>query len=100
MKEKGKDGKVREKVELAEGGGKGKARMVEKKQEGVSHNVIEPKSMPAAQFMPVHKSCVEDRVWACSGMVAHVKAGDSALSFQQRIIDAGFPNVIVTPLGG
>jgi hypothetical protein len=42
LKEKGKDGKVREKVELAEGGGKGKAQMVEKKQEGVSHTVIEP----------------------------------------------------------
>jgi hypothetical protein len=33
-------------------------------------------------------------------MVAQIKAGDSVLSFQQRIEEAGFPNVTVTPLGG
>ena len=67
----------------------------------VLHTVTAPNNnTTAAQFIPVYKSCLEDREWACSGMIAYVKAGDSTLSFQQRIIDVGFPNVIVTPLGG
>jgi len=58
------------------------------------------KNTQAAHFPPIYKTSVEDRTWVNSGMVAHVKAGDSTLSFQQRIDDAGFPNVIVTLLGG
>ncbi|CAG9768404.1 unnamed protein product [Ceutorhynchus assimilis] len=33
-------------------------------------------------------------------MIARVIAGDSALDLQQRVEDAGFPNVVVTPMGG
>ena len=67
----------------------------------MSHTVTAPNNnTTTAQFISMYKSCLEDREWVCSGMIAYVKAGDSILSFQQRIIDAGFPNVIVTPLGG
>ena len=52
------------------------------------------------KFRPVYNSCVEDRKWANSGLVATVIAGESALSLQQRVKDAGFPNVVVIPLGG
>jgi len=58
------------------------------------------KGTQTSQFIPIYKSSLEDRTWACSGMVAHMKAGDSAFSFQQWIEDADFPNVVVTPLGG
>lgn len=38
-------------------------------------------------------------MWANEGMVATVTSGDSSLSLQQRVDDAGFVNVVVTPLG-
>jgi len=90
-------GKVRETEEEGDGGGWGQGRFEEKKIAGMSKAFIVSKVIPATKFIPVYQ---EDRARASSGMVAHIKEGDSALSFQQRIEDAGFPNVIVTPLGG
>jgi len=99
-KEERKTGKEREKAVVNGGGDKGNMLVEEKK--GVaklkSDNVLT--ETPTTQFIPVFKSCEEDRVWANSGMVAHIKAGDSVLSYKQCIADAGFPNVTVTPLGG
>lgn len=46
-----------------------------------------------------YKSVPEDRSWACSGMVAKITSGDALLSVQQRVADAGFHHVVVTPLG-
>ena len=79
-------------------GTKGKPRPEKQCDDGVF--VTASKGRQASQFIPIYKSSLEDRAWARSGMVAYVKAGDSTLSFQQRIKDAGFPNVVVTPLGG
>jgi len=99
-REEGKAGKVREKVVVSGGGGKGNVRLEEKNFAGKPKSVTAPTETPAAQFTLVFKSCKKDRAWASSGMVAHIKVGDSALSFQQRIKVVGFPNVTVTPLGG
>ena len=99
-REEGKAGKVREKGVVSGGGGKGNVQLEEKNFAGKPKSVTLPTEIPAAQFILVFKSCEEDRAWARSGMVAHIKAGDSALSFQQRIEDVGFPNVTVTPLVG
>ena len=92
--------KVTEKKKMVagEGGIKGKPRSEKNSDDGVS--VLASKGTQASYFILIYKSSVEDRSWARSGMVSHVKAGDSALSFQQWIEDAGFPNVVVTPLGG
>jgi hypothetical protein len=73
---------------------------VEKKQAAVMKPDHGLNNKQQAHFIPVYNSCVQDRAWANSGLIAHVKAGDTVLSFQQRIIDAGFSNVMVTPLGG
>ena len=51
-------------------------------------------------FVPVYNSDVEDRKWATSGMIVTVHVGDSVVALQQRIVDAGFPYVTVTPMGG
>lgn len=50
--------------------------------------------------MLLYNSKPEDRLWADGGMVAKVVSGDSSLSLQQRVEDAGFTNVVVTPMGG
>jgi len=47
----------------------------------------------------LYSSKEEDRLWAIRGMVAKVVSGDSSLSIQQRVVDAGFDNVVVTPMG-
>ena len=82
-REERKAGKVREKVEVDDGGGKGKGRLEERKIVGMPKTFTAPKEIRATQFTPVYMSCKEDRAWASSSMVAHIKAGDSALSFQQ-----------------
>lgn len=46
-----------------------------------------------------YNSNPEDCLWASGGMVARVVSGDSSLSLQQRVDDAGFANVVVTPMG-
>ena len=51
------------------------------------------------KFILMYKSCVEDRNWASRGMNATVIEGDSAVELQQRVEDAGFPSVVVIPLG-
>ena len=43
----------------------------------------------------LYNSKPEDRVWASGGMVATVVSGDSSLSLQQRVEDAGFANVVI-----
>jgi len=50
-------------------------------------------------FIPSYKSTMEDRNWAENGVVASVLGGDSTLTLQQRIEDAGFHIVVVTPMG-
>jgi len=52
------------------------------------------------QFIPTFKSRPDDRNWAKSEMVATVLGGDSSLALQQRVDDAGFNHVYVTPMGG
>jgi len=52
------------------------------------------------KFIPSLKSKVEDRQWARLGMVASVIEGDSTLALQQQVEDAGFNQVVVTPMGG
>jgi len=47
----------------------------------------------------LYNSKLEDHVWPSGGMVATVVSGDSSLSLQQRVEDAGFANVVVTPMG-
>ncbi|AES97288.1 DUF4283 domain protein [Medicago truncatula] len=42
----------------------------------------------------------QDLKWAQSGMVSLVLEGESSLAIQQKVDDAGFPNVVVTQLGG
>jgi hypothetical protein len=51
-------------------------------------------------FIPSFSTQKEDRKWANAGMVASVIDGNSALDIQQRVEDAGFSGVVVTPLGG
>jgi len=47
----------------------------------------------------LYSSKEEDRLWANRGMVTKVVSGDSSLSLQQRVDDAWFDNVVVTPMG-
>lgn len=54
----------------------------------------------AEAFVPVFKAKAEDISWAQSGMVAEVIFGDSVIDIHHQVHDAGFPHVIVTPLGG
>ncbi|AES70226.2 hypothetical protein MTR_3g049960 [Medicago truncatula] len=46
--------------------------------------------------MLLYNSTSEDRLWANGGIVAKVVSGDSSLSLQQRVGDAGFSNIVVT----
>jgi hypothetical protein len=98
--EERKGGKAGGKEQPVAGGGKGIGRVEELNLDGLLHSAAATTQQQPARFIPAYTSCKEDREWATSGMVAQIKAGDSALSFQQRIEDAGFPNVSVTPLGG
>ena len=63
-----------------------------------SHHAAQEREVQ--RFIPSYKSLVEDRNWAEKGMVASVFEGDSTLSLQQRIEDAGFKTVVVTSMGG
>jgi len=47
-----------------------------------------------------YQSDKEDRDWASAGIVAMVTSGESILSIQQRVEDAGFINKGVIPMGG
>lgn len=66
-------------------------------------SVWQPKERKAEESGGVKQLCYssnpEDCLWAAGGMVARVVSGDSSLSLQQRVEDAGFVNVVVTPLG-
>jgi len=52
-----------------------------------------------SENMLLYNSKSEDKLWATGGMVAKVASGDSSLSIQQWVEDAGFMNIIVTPMG-
>lgn len=52
------------------------------------------------KFVPAFSSSLEDRKWAQSSMVASIVEGESALALQQRVEDAGFNQMVVTPMGG
>jgi len=54
---------------------------------------------PKQRYLPLYRSIPEDQSWANAGMVASVISGDSSLHIQQQFDDAGFNNVIVTPMG-
>lgn len=69
--------------------------VVGKKESGTSKE-----QQSKTQFIPVSKSSLEDRKWADSGMVASIVSGDSMLSLQQWVEDAGFHHIVVTPMGG
>ena len=62
--------------------------------------VVKQQQQVTSKYVPVYKSWEEDRLWAKSGMVATISVGDSALSLQQRIEDAGFFHIVATPMGG
>lgn len=47
-----------------------------------------------------YKSDPVDRDWAGSGLVATIVTGETSLSIQQRVEDAGFINVEFIPMGG
>lgn len=51
-------------------------------------------------YVPIYITNKADRTWASTIMVATVIAGNSAVAMQQRVDDAGFPHVVVTPMGG
>jgi len=89
-----------------EGEGKGTVVVVGKKKERVEPKVKKVEEKEVAQTkvgisegVLVYTSTPEDRLWANGGMVAKVVSGDSSLSIQQRLEDAGFNNVVVTLMG-
>jgi hypothetical protein len=82
---------------------KGKVRSVRGRKEeepAVGNNKQERNVSQNIQFIPKFNSKQEDRRLASSGRVASVIEGDSALSLQHRVEDAGFSHVVVTPRGG
>jgi len=94
------EGEVRKKEEKKMEEGK---KEEERKQEGLQ-KVEKEATIDGARpvdniVLLLYNSKPEDRLWAKGGMVAKVVSGDSSLSLQQRVEDAGFVNVIVTPMG-
>jgi len=65
-----------------------------------ANNAAAVNSQAHFRFSPVYSSAAEDRTWATSGLIATVHGGDSVVALQQRVVDAGFPFVLVTPMGG
>jgi hypothetical protein len=57
------------------------------------------KDQGTTRVIPRYTSVLQDHNWATSGMVATAVTGDSTLSLQQRVEDAGFNSVVVTPMG-
>jgi hypothetical protein len=51
------------------------------------------------QLVRSYRSQLEDVSWARRGVVATVSNGEAVPLVQQRIVDAGFDTVIITPLG-
>jgi len=49
--------------------------------------------------IPSYTSLIEDCNWVRAGMVATSVSGDSTLAIQQRVEDAGFSSIVVTPMG-
>lgn len=47
----------------------------------------------------MYTSTSKDRLWANGRLVEKVVSGDSSLSIQQRLVDAGISNVVVAPMG-
>ena len=65
-----------------------------------TNNTAAVNSKACFRFSPVYSSAAADRSWATSGLIATVHGGDSVAARQQRVEDAGFPFVVVTPMGG
>lgn len=72
----------------------------EGKESAADAKAMKSPSKNTFHFLLVYNSKVEDRKWATSVMIATVHDGDSTLALQQCVEDAGFYNVVVTPLGG
>lgn len=85
-------GKKKERVADGERGWKPKGRKVEETDAAQTNDGL-------FEGVLVYTSTSENRLWAKGGMVAKVVSGDSALSIQPRLEDAGFNNVVVTPMG-
>jgi len=58
------------------------------------------KKQQRSRYVPIFNSRSQDLKWAHSGMVATMSKEESALVIQQKVEDAGFPNVVVTPMRG
>jgi len=71
---------------------------------GITPHLVDGKQPQQGQFetkfIPSYAASEEDTNWANAGMVVNIISGDSALDIQQRVVDAGFSGVVVTPLGG
>jgi len=94
----GKGGVVKGGREQAAGGGKKNVRREEERKIEQQRTAFVHKQQQV--YVLVFNTSLEDRKWASGGMVASVINGDSALSWQQRVEDAGFQHVVVIPLGG
>jgi hypothetical protein len=75
-----------------------------KKEPPVKHKPVNGNTMVQqqgpARLIPKYSSELEDRKWATSGMVATAVGEDSTVALQQKVEDAGFNHVVVTPMGG
>jgi hypothetical protein len=49
--------------------------------------------------VPTYNLVLEDRLWESSSLVATMVNREHVLHLQQRVEDAGFPDIIVTPKG-
>ena len=99
-REEGKGKDVNVKVVAEAGFMKSQQQSKVKVKERVQANATAVNSNAPFHFVPVYNSAVEDRKWVTSCMIATVHVGDSVVALQQRVEDAGFPYVVVTPMGG
>ena len=71
-----------------------------KSKEAVQSVMGKVQEQQRTQYILVFHSRSQDLKWAHSGLVATVSVEESALAIQQKVEDAGFPNVVITPMGG
>jgi len=91
-----KEGDVRQDVGDAQGGGKQEEAGGISSDEGGTQKHV---SFNHQGNIPSYTSLIEDCNWVPAGMVATSVSGDSTLAIQQRVEDAGFSSIVVTPMG-
>lgn len=92
--------KSTDQVGVAEGmDGPSKSIRCEMKRKEADTSVI-VKEQQRSHYIPVFHSRSQDLKWAHSGLVATVLEEESTLAIQQKMEDAGFPKVVITPIGG